>query len=104
MLALRRQKALQAAIDGLCAGTKVKPGDVQGGLQVLFQAQALLAQDVNKGRASTEAMRLILQVLGLFAKNSEAGDGSATATLSLSREALQDLAQLLLRHGSNGDK
>ena len=83
----RRERAIEAAERGILAGLPddVIAADVFGGMEVVIAAQTRLALDTKKGRASTEAAKMILAAAELLPQRTAApsGDSGDSATITI---------------------
>jgi hypothetical protein len=90
---MRREKAIAAIQRGIITGTNAKT-PFQG-LSMIAAAQARLAMDEKRGRASTEAFKALLVAGGFVPSKHDVSALSAnTVTVTLSNDALLRLADL----------
>jgi hypothetical protein len=89
---MRREKAIAAIQRGIITGTNAKT-PFQG-LSMIAAAQARLAMDEKRGRASTEAFKALLVAGGFVPSKHDASVSANTVTVTLSNDALLRLADL----------
>lgn len=98
MLARREAIRLQGETAGRAA-LRAASGGVSSlaGWRQIVEAQAGLAKDTDKGRASTEAARFVGQAAGLIggASSQQAASNPAGATLALSPDVAKALLEVL---------
>ena len=100
----RRQNAIEAATEGILAG--IPPGTlaktVWGGMKAIIQAQTQLALDIDKGSASTQAAKFVLEQADILVKDEV--EEKAGVKLSLNENTAMKLAALLMNKNSTKAK